>query len=114
MLSKENRLKKKSDFDFVFSKGRGFGGDFLFLKTAKNNLKISRFGFVVSKKVSNKAVIRNKIKRRMSEVVRSNLIKIKEGMDVVIIANKAIKEEDFSTIKEREESLFQRSGLIKK
>jgi len=107
VLSKENRLKKKSDFDFVFSKGRGFGGDFLFLKT-------SRFGFVVSKKVSNKAVIRNKIKRRMSEVVRSNLIKIKEGMDIVIIANKAIKEKDFSTIKEREENLFQRSGLIKK
>ncbi|GAI32984.1 unnamed protein product, partial [marine sediment metagenome] len=62
MLNKRNRLKKKKDFDKVFKQGQGFKQDFLYLKIRKNNLKSSRFGFVVSKKFSKKAVIRNKIK----------------------------------------------------
>lgn len=112
MLSKENRLKKKTDFDFVFNKGKGFKEGFLFLKLIKNDLKVSRFGFVVSKKVSNRAVARNKIRRRLSEITKENLLKIKKGMDVVIVAGKGIKEKEFEEIKEKQELLFQKSGLL--
>lgn len=79
MLSGDNRLKKKKDFEYVFKKGKGFKEDFLFVKLVKNNLKITRFGFVVGYKVSKKAVLRNKVKRRLRETVKAELPKIRKG-----------------------------------
>ena len=70
MLPKKNRLKNKKDFERVFKQGKGFKEDFLFFKITKNNLKENRFGFIVSLKVSKKAVLRNKVKRRLREIIK--------------------------------------------
>jgi ribonuclease P protein component len=112
VLPKENRLKNKSDFENVFEKGKAFREDFLFLKRVENNLEETRFGIIVSKKVSNKAVIRNKARRRISDVITLNLLNIKKGMDVVIIAGNQIKEKSFKDIKEKEIELLSKAGLI--
>jgi len=88
MLSGINRLKKKKDFEYVFKQGRGLKQGFISLKFTKNGLGATRFGFVVGQKVSPKAVIRNKVKRRLREIARSKLEDIKKGFDVVVVANK--------------------------
>jgi ribonuclease P protein component len=93
MLPKTNRLKSKKDFDRVFKEGKGFKEGPLFLKIAKNNLGNVRFGFVVSKKVSKKATLRNKLKRQMRELIRLRLGRIKKGIDgVLIISSKGANE----------------------
>ncbi len=109
MLSKINRLTKKKDFETVFKVGKGVKSDFLIGKIAENHLLESRFGFVVSKKVSTKATVRNKIKRRLRQAVASELLirKTKTPVDVVVIALPAIKEKDFSEVKEKISKLFQ-------
>lgn len=106
MLGKINRLSKKKDFEEVFKGGKGFKGGFLIFKSLKNNLGGSRFGFVVSKKVSNKAVLRNKIKRRLRAAVL-NIIDKKNGkpsynshFDLIIIALPDIKKKDFAEIQD--------------
>jgi len=88
MLPGINRLKKKKDFEYVFKQGRGLKEGFLSLKFVKNGLKETRFGFVVGQKVSHKAVVRNKVKRRLREFIRVNLGDIKKGFDAAIIAGK--------------------------
>ncbi len=88
MLSGINRLKKKRDFEYVFKQGRGLKEGFLSLKFAKNNLEVTRFGFVVGQKVSRKAVVRNKVKRRLRELAKVKLENIKKGLDVVVVAGK--------------------------
>jgi len=88
MLPKINRLKKKRDFEHVFKQGRGLKQGFLSLKFVKNGLEATRFGFVVGQKVSRKAVIRNKVKRRLRDLVRGRIGEIKKGFDVVIVAGK--------------------------
>lgn len=85
MLPQINRLKKKKDLERVFRQGRGFREDFLLLKLAPNHLKVSRFGFVVNKKTAGKAVERNKIKRKLRELIRINLSRLKPGFDGIII-----------------------------
>lgn len=100
MLAKENRLKNKKDFERVFKKGKGFKSSFLVLKMASNNLEISRFGFIVSLKISKKAAVRNKIRRRLSEAIRLNLGDIKKGVDVVLIALPGIENKEFTEIQE--------------
>lgn len=85
MLFFKNRLLKKKDFEKVFQKGKGFKRDFIYLKFVNNNLNYSRFGFVISKKVSKKAVFRNKIKRQLRHAVKNFISKIKKNKDIVII-----------------------------
>lgn len=111
MLPKKNRLKKKKDFERIFKKGKGLNGDFLFLKIAKNNLKESRFGFVVSKKVSKKAVVRNKVKRRLREAVKLKLPGVKAGIDGVLITRPGIESKTFAELKETVSELFKKAKL---
>ncbi len=103
MLPKRNRLKKKKDFEQVFKKGQFFREDFLTLKIVLNGLKNSRFGFIVSKKVSKKAVTRNKIKRWLRVAI---LLQIKMGgitqkpSDIIIIIKPGVEIKNFQEIKE--------------
>ena len=97
MLQKINRLQKSKEIEWVLSQGKGFKEDSLALKTAKNNLNYSRFAFLVSKKVSLKASLRNKIKRGLRERVRLSLEKIRIGADNVIVAIPGVEKEDSKT-----------------
>jgi len=112
MLSLNNRLKKTTDIRKVFKSGRFFKEGFLILKTAKNNLNKSRFGFVVSQKVSKKAVVRNKIKRRMRGIMRKELKEIKTGTDNLFMALPGLEKKDFSTIQETISSLLKKAKLL--
>ncbi len=70
MLEQKYRIRKKKDIEKIFKKGKNLKQDFLILKSLANNLGFSRFGFIVSQKVSKKASIRNKIKRKLRESIR--------------------------------------------
>ena len=113
MLSKQYRLKKKKDFDEVIKKGKFFKENFLVLKKAKNNLRWTRVGFVVSQKVAKKAVIRNKIKRRLRETVGTNLSRIRPGYDIIFFSKKGIEEKEFLEIKKSIEKLLKKAKLLK-
>jgi len=114
MLPKINRLRKKKDFERLFKKGKSFKKGFLVLKFTQNNLNEHRFGFIISQKVSKKATLRNKIKRRLRVVTRQNIKNIKKGVDVVLIALSGLEKKDFAEVKEMANNLFNKTGLIKK
>lgn len=95
MLPQDNRLVKRSDFTRIHKKGRYISGGFLSVKVLKNDLKNSRFAFIVSTKVSKKAVDRNALKRQLREVVRAELPRIKPGFDVVFFTQKEALEKTF-------------------
>lgn len=112
MLPKLNRLKKKKDFEKVFKSGKGVNLNLIALKFNKNGLKSSRFGFIVSSKVSKKAVVRNKIKRRLRESVKKKIDDVKKGLDIILITFPALKNKDFQEIDEIVEKLFKRAGIL--
>jgi ribonuclease P protein component len=112
MLPKENRLRKKNDFENVLRRGGGLKQDFLVLKLKENKLKDTRFGFIVSQKVSKKAVIRNRVKRRLREIIKLKMEEIKKGIDVVLIALPGAEKKDFSETKKEMEDLLKKSGAL--
>jgi ribonuclease P protein component len=112
VLPKENRLKTKKDFESVLKSKHGLRLDPLFLKWKKNNSK-KRFGFLVSKKISKKATIRNKIKRQLRVLVAQKIKEIKEGFDIVLIALPTVKEKKFPELKETLEELFKEAKILK-
>ncbi len=57
----------------------------------ENNLNYPRFAFIVSKKVSKRAVDRNRAKRLLKELVRKYFGLISgKGFDIIFIARKSI------------------------
>lgn len=78
----DQRLKRKSDFDKVFSKGKKcYGRSLKMLYINSDSLKI---GFSVSKKHGN-AVVRNRIKRLLRAAVRERLPYIKNNYFIVFL-----------------------------
>lgn len=69
MLKTTNRLKKKADFQRLYQEGSKLRIGPLLVIKGNNDLSLARFGFVVSKKISNKAVLRNKIRRSLSALL---------------------------------------------
>ncbi len=114
MLPKKHRLVKKKDFEKVWKNGRFFFKEAIGFKVLKNNLNISRFGFVVGTKVSKKAVQRNKVKRQLREIIRSKIELIKLGYDFLIIALPKILEKDYWEIEEIVERGLKEKGFFKK
>lgn len=103
MLPKKNRLTQKKDFDFVFKNGKTVRSTFLLFKFLKNHISETRFGFIVSKKISNKATKRNLVKRRLRGAVSNlsedfNSLKNKKSFDIIMIALPGILDKNFSEI----------------
>lgn len=113
MLSKEYRLRKNRDFEQVYFKGKVFQNKFFLIKILENNKQTNRFGFIVSNKISKKATERNKLKRRLREIIRLNLSNFKRSFDIIIIAKKNILNENFNTIKNNLLSLFKEVSIFK-
>ena len=111
MLPRDNKLKKKKDFENVFKRGKGFKEDFLYLKIVKNKLKTSRFAVVVGKNFSKKAVERNKIKRQIREIIQANLPEIKPAIDGVIVVLPKTKT-NFPELKKTIDKLFKKAKLF--
>ena len=72
-------------------------GRYMIVFSQPNQLEYSRFGIVTSKKVGN-AVVRNRAKRQLREVIRKNLDNLLPGYDVVVVAKFSIKETGFELI----------------
>lgn len=83
----------------------------LVLYYLKNNLPYNRIGFTVSKKMG-KAVVRNKIKRRIKESYRLNEHKFKIGYDFVIVSRARAAIASYLDIEKSLLKLFSKAGLF--
>ena len=109
-LTKEERLKRKSDLGCVFAEGikRSCSGARLVYK--ENGLNHSRFA-VCTVRNYGRAVDRNRVKRIFRELFRTMKDRIQTGFDIVIVAYPGkdtyrIREGQFVFLL-RKENLFQ-------
>lgn len=90
MLKKHNRLKKRKEFNYIYSNGTSIGSKFLVLLYTHTPKQPVRVGFSVSKKIGN-AVFRNKVKRRLSSTLYPLIKEIKDAHTYVFVARKGIE-----------------------
>ena len=112
MLPRKYKLKKDNDFKRIFNNGKYGQEGFIKIKSLENDLEISRFSFIVGLKVSKKAVLRNKIKRRLEEVVHSVFQQIESGFDIIVFIDKIILEKKYTEIEENLINLLKKSKII--
>lgn len=103
------RLKKQSDFDLVFKKGkRCYGRSLLLIYVPARSLKI---GFSVSKK-NGGAVVRNRVKRYFRAAFREYLNRINGNFYVVLVPKKS-ENYSFFAFKEDIAFILKKEKLIK-
>lgn len=112
MLSKKFSLKGKKFFERILKEGKIIKEDFLILRFLENNLDNSRFGLMVSGKISKKATIRNKIKRRIKAIIYSKIPKIKKNIDAVFIAIPGLENQDFWEIEKTIDKIFKKAKIV--
>lgn len=111
MLARKNRLAKQKDFKNIFTKGRSCHSPGLILRFLSNNSETSRFAFVVSLKVDKRAVVRNRLRRQLSEIIKQNLNGLKTGIDIVLIAKAPLAEISYPELKKETEVLLKNCKL---
>lgn len=96
----------------IYNRGKSFATYNLVLYYYPNNSNINRVGFSVSKKIGN-AVVRNKVKRRLREIMRLKK-DLKKGFDIIIIARKPVIKLDYSGMERDLDKLFNKAGIQNK
>ena len=79
------------------------------LRAVPNGLSSSRYGFSVGRRVGN-AVTRNKVKRRLREILRSKVLS--PGWDIVLIARASAANSDYCALSSSVTGLLDRAGLL--
>jgi ribonuclease P protein component len=86
MLSADHTLKKHKGFDKVLRDGKMHQRAFFGIAILeRNDNDLSRFGVLVSSKVTKIAVQRNRIKRAITEAIRYQITNVVKGKDVVFL-----------------------------
>ena len=111
LMQSVQRLSKAVDFAAVRRDGRSWADRLVVLIACPNRLEVSRAGFAVGKRIG-KAVVRNKIKRRLREAAR--LSGVGGGWDLVLIARKDASSADFHSLNRSVTSLSRRAGILSK
>ena len=100
MLAKEYRLKGQKNFDRILKSPNTTRGQFLYIKFINNDLAITRFGLVVSNKISPKATKRNYIRRSLRQIIVESRKDIKSGFDIILLAKNNIIDAKLNDLRE--------------
>ena len=111
-----SRLRASGDFQRVRRRGRTTHGRLLIVGYARAEAAAdgaepsTRIGFSVSRRVGG-AVARNRVKRRLREIVRERLSHVTPGWDIVITARASAAEAEYGALEEDVRETFARARL---
>lgn len=105
----ERYLTRDAQFQLVYKKGGSWAGRELVIKTLPNGLGLTRYGLAIGKRVG-KAVVRNRVKRRLREILKQ--APLREGWDIVVIARASAAAVDYKSLEKCVRNLLNRAGLL--
>lgn len=91
---------------------QGNANHLLVMYARPNRQGVNRIGVTVSKKLG-KAVVRNRVRRRLREVYRLSESRFLPGWDIVVVARGRAVDASFSDLSRAYLSLAKKSGLLR-
>jgi len=106
-------LRGKKDFERVFSEGQRAQNACMTMLAVPREAVVVRIGLPVGKRFG-KAVRRNRIRRRLREACRIELMEaqLATGWDIVCIPRSRVHDMDFAVLREAVRELFSQQGII--
>jgi len=98
-LPRVARIARRSEYDAVYREGRRRSSREFTIFLRPNGLDICRFGWSIKKELGT-AVRRNRIRRRLREIVRLHRQGIEPGWDIVIHPRSSAATANFSALTE--------------
>jgi len=97
MFQSTQRLKRTKEISKVFKLGRSYFLAGLGIKALENTSSFTRATVFVSKKVSKRAVIRNRVKRQIREILKA-ATKDTKACDLIVICQPAVVNMEFAEL----------------
>ena len=88
-FSQHARLRNRRAFRFVYEEGKFVANYLIAIHYVPKPVAKHRIGFTAGKRLGN-AVLRNRCKRRLKEQYRLNKHLIPDGIDLIVVARKAL------------------------
>ena len=107
----EQYLTRSEDYALVYEKGSSWASDLMVLKALPNQLALTRYGFSVSKRLGG-AVVRNRVKRRMREILRA--LPLEAGWDIIFIVRPQAATASFADLKKTVQGLVSRARILER
>jgi len=108
-MQQKRYLTRPEQFKSVYDNGSSIINRLIVLKIMRNGMDVSRYGISINSKVGG-AVVRNRIKRRLREILRK--ISIEKGWDFVIIARPAAAKVNYQELKNSVDHLLAKANLL--
>jgi ribonuclease P protein component len=112
MLTRRYRLSKKG-IDQVKNNGRRFYSPFFTVAYLFGQEANSQFAFVISKRVSKKATVRNRTKRLIAGSVRELLVSLRGGYWVVFLIRRSALDQSKEVLSGAVKEAFGRINLLR-
>ena len=111
---KSARLVRASEFDKLRREGRSYHGSHMVLSVhLHGNDEPARVGFITSRKVGN-AATRNRVRRRLREIVRSERPRLRPGVWLVVVARARAAMASFDELRAEWLNLAERAALLER
>jgi ribonuclease P protein component len=108
---KERRLQRSRDFERVRTNGRTIRGGALMLGILEvSEEPMFKIGFVTSKRIGG-AVARNRVRRRLREIVRRAQPRLRNGFWLVLVARPSAAQADYAALEKEWGRLVTRAAL---
>jgi ribonuclease P protein component len=102
-------LTKSEQYGLVYEQGSSWKSSLVVMKALPNGLTWSRYGLSVSRRVGG-AVVRNRVKRRLREILHS--AKLKPGWDIIFIVRPPAASAGFASLEKSVQGLLSQAGLL--
>ncbi len=112
MLSSPHRLAHSRAIARVYSRGHSGSSGSLSVKAAANGMSESRAVVIVSKKVSRRAVVRNRIRRRVAAMLADSWATVAPGYDIVVTVHHDVSGEPAPVLTQHLTAACQRAKLV--
>jgi len=104
-MKKINIVKKPKDFDRIIKKRQGKSNNYFIINKEENKDNIPKFGITFTRNIGN-AVTRNKLKRRIKNIIDNNDQIYEKNYTYIIIAKKEILNLKYKDLEQELKKIF--------
>lgn len=112
-MHRKLRLRKREDFSRIYRGGKSFAnGQFVVYWSKQRIADPFRMGVSASKKIGN-AVVRNRMRRMVKEIVRHQVDRIHPNIDFILIVRKPATAMQMKEMEKSVLHVLKKAGLLK-